>query len=188
MAKSAIILLHEIYGKNDFICEMQSYYKSLGYEVVVLDFYNGKTFSYDNMNAAYDYYNYKVGFRVDSFVISLAFSMKQLYEKVFVIGFSVGATLAWISSQSNYIDKTVCIYGSRIRDYCKILPKNETLLLVAKQDSYDVDSLVDEMMEKENVITKCFDAQHGFMDAYSQHFDEICFELAKDEILKFIQK
>ncbi|WKY46239.1 dienelactone hydrolase family protein [Eubacteriaceae bacterium ES2] len=88
------------------------------------------------------------------------------------MGFSVGATIAWRCSISDFCDGIIGFYGSRIRNYLEIEPVCPTLLLFADQDSFDVDAITTKLGAFQKVRTLSFSAKHGFMDQYSTHFDE----------------
>lgn len=56
------------------------------------------------------------------------------YETLIVVGYSVGATLAWLSAASGLCDGVVCYYGSRIRQYLHLAPLCPTLVIVARYE------------------------------------------------------
>ena len=112
--------------------------------------------------------------------------LKWKYEKVVVVGFSVGATLAWRCCKSTWCDGIVCCYGSRIRDYSNLNPVCPMLLIFAKEDSFDVDSLITRLKGKPHLEISQFDAKHGFMDSFSQNFNIQESDCAERMILDYL--
>ncbi len=70
-------------------------------------------------------------------------------------------------------DGIICCYGSRIRDYMDVIPKCPTLLVFAKYDSFDVDSISYQLSRKQNIQIEILDANHGFIDIYSNNYSDI---------------
>ena len=113
----AIILLHEIYGVNRFMDAQRQKYEKLGLAVFCPDFYNGRVFGYDETENAYPYFYEQVG--LDSYcrVWKQVDALRTQYEKVYLLGFSVGATLAWRCSKNPNCAGAIACYGSRIRNF-----------------------------------------------------------------------
>jgi dienelactone hydrolase len=92
------------------------------------------------------------------------------YSKIFIIGFSVGATVAWLCSEEEYVDGIVEYYGSRIRDYVNIFPKCPTLLFFPKvEKSFNVEELIS-TLNRQNLDVHICKGQHGFSDPYSYKY------------------
>lgn len=172
--KNAIIVLHEIYGVNPFIIDICQQYHLEGYDVFCPNLLNKEGFfSYLDIEEAYHWYMDTVGFDIYYKINQLLKRLKSEYQKVMLTGFSVGATLAWRCSENTFCDGAICCYGSRIRDYLTVNPKCPTLLVFAKQDSFDVILASAKLQEKENVIIKIAEANHGFLDPYSENYNQI---------------
>ena len=91
--KQAVVILHEIYGLNDFIEELCISYQQKGYAVFAPNLLKREiTFAYEQEAEAYTYFNQQVGFKIVKQVERLINDLKEEYEQVIVIGFSVGAT------------------------------------------------------------------------------------------------
>jgi dienelactone hydrolase len=103
-----------------------------------------------------------------------------------MIGFSVGATIAWRCCENLKCDGIVCCYGSRIRDYLLLQPCCPVLLLFAEQDSFDVDSVIMKLQGKSNVERYKLKASHGFMDQYSGQFNMEQTQISKEYISSFL--
>ena len=88
----------------------------------------------------------------------------------FLLGFSVGATVAWLCSElENGVDGVICYYGSRIRGYQNIMPKCPSLLLFAQEEKlFNASELVNILNKKEFVSAHVIKGKHGFSDPYSK--------------------
>nr|WP_315024413.1 dienelactone hydrolase family protein [uncultured Aminipila sp.] len=171
-SETAIIVLHEIYGRNDFIKEICSEYCKEGFDVYCPNLLaTNKIFPYEEASEAYSYFINESGFAVYSDILRLIQTLKEQYKKVIVVGFSIGATVAWRCCESTYCDAILACYGSRIRDYLYLKPRCHTFLMFAEQDSFDVNSICEQLSKKSNVETLRINAQHGFLDKYSKHYD-----------------
>jgi len=186
--KIAVIVLHEIYGINNFIEEICIDYKMQGYDVFCPDMIQGKHFSYSDAAEAYHYfYNHN---RLEYYkeIEDLVSKLKNTYNKVFIHGFSVGATIAWRCCEHPNCDGIICCYGSRIRDYMELQPLSPVLLLFARHDSFDVEIVAEQLNGKSNIELHVLQASHGFMDPYSNCFDMEQNQIAKMYIHRFFDK
>lgn len=185
----AIVVLHEIYGANNFIKDVcQKYYKD-GYDVFCPELLGDrKVFSYSESQEAYGFFIDNVGFDIYKQVEKLINDLKSEYKYVLVIGYSVGATIAWRCSEDSLCDGIVCCYGSRIRDYMEATPKCPTLLVFAKHDSFDVDSIFCQLSRKQNVQIEILDANHGFIDTYSKNYSDVQAQVFSTKEKSFLDK
>lgn len=174
---SLVLLLPEIYGINAHLLEAERFYKNLGFDTLMIDFYHykaHKTFGYDQQPAAYAAFYKEIGIdRARNQVLDTAASLRKQYRRIFIVGYSVGATVAWRCSDSPLFDGIVCYYGSRIRNFLQLDPQRPVLLLNPSQESgFDVAPVYADLMQKTNVTLRTFPAQHGFADPHSPHYDE----------------
>lgn len=184
----AIIILHEIYGINQHIKGVCKYYSEQKYDVFCPDLYKGNgSFKYIENEVAYGYFNENVGFQVFQKINELIDELKNQYRKVLIIGFSVGATIAWRCSESGKCDGVICYYGSRIRDYISVTPLCPMLLIFASKDSFDVCDVVNKLSKKENVSANVFDGNHGFADKYEENYNECSNLKASEMVITFVQ-
>ena len=65
-------------------------------------------FSYTKAEAAYNTFINMGGFEAYSEINSLASGLKAAYSNIFLIGFSVGATIAWRCSERILYDGIIC--------------------------------------------------------------------------------
>lgn len=173
------MILHEIYGVNRFIEDVCDEYHRLGFDVFCPEMLGEKCFLYSETSEAYRNFVNETGFDYYKEVEQLVETLKLSYDKVFLIGFSVGATIAWRCCENLKCDGIICCYGSRIRDYLLLLPCCPVLLLFAEQDSFDVDSVIMKLQEKPNVELYKLEASHGFMDHYSEQFNREQTQISK---------
>jgi len=183
---NALIILHEIYGANRFIEDLCTEYHLQGFDIFCPEMLGRNSFPYAGSAEAYDYFSKNVGFDYDKEIKQLIEKLKLLYDKVFIMGFSVGATIAWKCCEDTVCDGIICFYGSRIRDYLLLQPCCPVLLLFAAQDSFDVDSVINKLQGKSNVDIQKLRASHGFMDPYSNHFVQTQAQMSKNHISDFI--
>lgn len=167
-----VFILHEIYGVNDFIKEQILEFKDEHIEVECIAFYpEGKVFPYVQEEKAYTYFTKEIGFDapLKQQTQQLKTAIAQ-YEEVVLIGFSVGATLAWRLSMLP-LHRVICVYGSRIRQYLNVQPSCPTLVLLPSYEkSFDVNELKDALQYIHFVQTIQFPGEHGFMDKRNSAF------------------
>ncbi|TBN97315.1 hypothetical protein EYZ49_16975 [Salmonella enterica subsp. salamae serovar 13,22:z:-] len=170
---NAIIVLHEIYGVNDHIKKMCDIYHGAGFDIFCPDLLMRDTyFLYEQHEQAYNYFMNNCGFNTTA-VEKLANELKGKYKKVIIIGFSVGATLAWLCSESSQCDGVVSFYGSRIRDYTDVIPRCPTLVIQAKYETaYDPSHLQQKLANKPMMSFYIFNGHHGFCDRFSASFNK----------------
>jgi len=182
----AIIILHEIYGINKFIEEVCEDYHGAGFDVFCPAMLKREGFSYKDSLDAYDYFISEVGFAIYKEIEEQIERLKKSYKKVFVLGFSIGATIAWRCSENSVADGIICCYGSRIRDYLLVQPICPTLLLFAKYDSFNVSEVINRLQDKKNVEAFELEAHHGFLDKYNEGYNKQQSQVANDLIKEAI--
>ncbi len=175
---TAIIILHEIYGINRHISEVCKKYSLSGFDVYCPNLLNiDKPFQYEQQEEAYQYFNKSIGFNICNQVNNLIEQLRPLYKKIILIGYSIGATIAWICSGNGLCDSMIGYYGSRIRDYLDVVPKCPSLLHFASgEKSFQVSRIVDILNNVIPVTAKILPGDHGFCDPYSKSYH---FESAK---------
>lgn len=187
---TAIIVVHEIYGLNHHMNDFCKMLARQGFDVFCPDLLQrGSPYEYSEEQAAYVNFVEKIGFTHSTSVIRrLIDEIRNQYKYVFVIGFSVGATVAWVCSSDARIDGIVGYYGSRIRDFLEITPHCPVLLYYGQSEkSVDVDQLTEVLQHNENITIQRFDGEHGFADLYSPKYDESEAKRAWNGVLDFIQ-
>ena len=189
---SAIIVLHEIYGINPHIKWVCEHYLAAGYDILCPNFVKSRDyFDYSREGVAYQYFVKHIGFpsMVDE-VQTVLMKARTDYKNVFLLGFSIGATAAWIcSGTENMSAGVICYYGSRIRDYQNVTPKCPALLIFAKEEkSFDVSELTCGLGQKQFVDINVLEGKHGFSDPFSKHFNEKSQQIAQNLVDEFLLK
>jgi dienelactone hydrolase len=167
-----ILVIHEIYGINRHIhsfCELLS---SQSFDVICPNLLNQDlAYDYSQEELAYRNFVENVGFAAAAKNIkSILSEVKDDYEKIYIVGFSVGATVAWLCGKENYVDGIVGYYGSRIRNYAELTPQCPTILFFPREErSFNVDELISSLNHKNVEIHKLY-GKHGFSDPYSPNY------------------
>ncbi|MEH7336610.1 dienelactone hydrolase family protein [Neobacillus drentensis] len=185
-----IIVIHEIYGINQHIKNFCDVLSKQDFDVICPNLLERKQpFDYSEEEIAYLNFMENAGFSNAVHKIkNLLLDVKNKYQKIFIIGFSVGATVAWLCSEEECLDGVVGYYGSRIRNFMQIEPICPTILFFPQEEqSFCVDELISNLAKKNIEIYKYF-GQHGFSDPYSTKFNEKSSQTAFNEMLNFIKK
>lgn len=187
-SNTAIIVLHEIYGVNHHILDVCQEYHLQGYDVYCPDLLgDGKVYAYEQQVKAYEYFIANVGFSVYQEISLLVKRLASEYKQVFIVGFSIGATLAWLAAGAGHCNGVVCHYGSRVRDYLSTKPKCPVLLIMASQDEAYLASQAQKDLEgASNIVLEVFEGEHGFCDPYTAVYNSISADSAKQLAHEFI--
>lgn len=186
--QGALILLHEIYGINRFMEETANHYCEKGFDVYCPNMLKRPCFPYDQEQTAYAYFRENVGFDCNHNIEMLTLKLKAEYHRVFLLGFSAGATIAWRVAAKGTPDAAVCCYGSRIRDYLTLTPQCRTLLILAEEESFSVKSVMATIDKKVRTESLLFAAHHGFLDPYCKFYNKTQAFKAKYYIEEFFLK
>ncbi|MDR4946077.1 dienelactone hydrolase family protein [Neobacillus cucumis] len=185
-----IIVIHEIYGINQHIKNFCDLLSKQDFDVICPNLLEREQpFDYSEEEIAYLNFMENVGFSDAVHKIkNILLGVKNKYQKIYIIGFSVGATVAWLCSEEECLDGVVGYYGSRIRNFTQIVPLCPTILFFPQEEqSFSVNELISNLDKKNIEIYKCF-GQHGFSDPYSTKFNEKSSQNAFNEMLNFLKK
>ncbi|KML33763.1 dienelactone hydrolase family protein [Rossellomorea marisflavi] len=176
--KAVVVLLHEIYGLNDHMKHYEKWLRQQGFEVVIPSLIPSM-FSYKEEEVAYESFMNEIGFQSASkHAREVIEECSRTFERVYVVGFSIGATIAWMCSPMPEVKRTVCFYGSRIRDYGEIRPQSPTLLLYGESEpSFPVEEFI-RHIKIEHVTALSVAGSHGFADPFSKRFHKPSYEVA----------
>jgi dienelactone hydrolase len=109
------------------------------------------------------------------------------YRRIFLLGYSVGAAVAWLCGvdsakhDENFhyggslvkCSGIICLYGSRIRDYLDVSLKCPALLIFAEEDkSFDPKELQNQLEAIERAEKYILKGKHGFADPYGPNYNE----------------
>ena len=192
-SNKAILLIHEIYGVNDHMKLMKEKLSKLEADIICPNLLSQDApYSYEEEGMAYQNFVQNIGIDEGSKQITnMLIQLKQEYDEVGVIGFSVGATMSWLCSESNLCNFVIGCYGSRIRDYINRSPACPTLLIFpTKEEAFDVDYLINSLKQKREPLLeiKKFYGFHGFMNPFSQTFNKESADQAFQTISDFLKK
>lgn len=189
---TAVIVLHEIYGINKNIKSKCARLHGYGFDVYCPNLLNRNApFEYTNEKEAY--INFFKTVSVDESVQrikTIVTELRHKYKYVFILGYSVGATISWLCSQhEKNCDGIICFYGSRIRDYVSIKPKCPVKLYFASTEiSFDVHKLINLLENKKNIAEiKTYNGEHGFADEFSEKFNLEAYQSSHNDMLEFIK-
>lgn len=188
---SAVIILHEIYGINQHIQLVCEKFSMHGYHVICPNLIGlTKPFNYELEQDAYHHFMKNIGF--DSSVHQVKqviIHAKKHYRHIYLLGYSVGATIAWLcSGEENMCDAIIGYYGSRIRDYKNITPQCPVLLIFPNEEnSFNVQELVT-FLERQNINVHMLNGKHGFSDPFSKKYCKKSFEKSEKLVDNFLKK
>lgn len=188
--KKAIVLLHEIYGVNVHIEHYAKEFIALGYDVYCPNLLQlEQPFPYVEEQQAYAHFMNDIGFEKGfAQVQNLILELKDTYKEIHIVGFSIGATIAWLCSELTVVTSVVGYYGSRIRNYLDINPACPVLLIYGQSEqSFDVASLVEKLTDK-NIQVQTYEGHHGFTDPYSAHYNQQSSTQAFSHVKEFLQE
>lgn len=169
--RSLVIILHEIYGINDHINFCSHVWFKEGFEVLTPNLLLRESFTYAEGEKAYHYFMNEIEFKKSlQEVKDVVDKNRDIYEHIYIIGFSIGATIAWLSSEYE-VDGIIAYYGSRIRNYVEIEPRCPVLLFFSNEESFNVLDLVMQLKTKEKSVVEIIEAEHGFMNPYYKAYN-----------------
>lgn len=187
---SVIIVLHEVYGINQHIQMVCEKLSIKGYDIICPNLIDvPQPFNYDFEEQAYQHFMNNIGF--DSSVKQVKqviIQAKKQYKSIYLIGYSVGATIAWLcSDEENICTGIIGYYGSRIRDYKNITPKCSILLIFPTEEkSFNVKELVCSL-KKQKVNVYMLNGKHGFSNPFSKNYCIQSFEKAEKLVDNFLK-
>lgn len=185
-----LIVLHEIYGIDKHIRTVCDYYSKQGFDIICPNLLGRETpFPYDQQEEAYAYFMRGKGFDAASLEVKkLIREMKHSYRSIFLLGFSIGATIAWICSEGNTeCDGIIGYYGSRIRDYLDIHPYPPVLLIYGDQEGFGLEKLLKGLETKDKVSISLLPGKHDFANPYAENYCEQSYRIALEKAADFLK-
>ncbi len=162
--KPLVILAHEIYGVNSHMKKMGRLIKMAGYDVLTPNLLGeDEVYTLKEEKTAYEQFTKHERLKTGETIIQNVIR-QNAGRHIFVIGFSVGATIAWKCSSMPEVSGSVCYYGSRIRDSLHHMPACPVLLFFPNYEpSFDVALLIKKLREKQHTHLEIyqFDALHA---------------------------
>ncbi|OXS64444.1 dienelactone hydrolase [Bacillus sp. V-88] len=187
-SSTLVIVVHEIYGINQHIQDFCTFISSQGKDVICPDLLEkGSAFDYSQEENAYRYFVKDIGIEEAVVKIKGILSIyEQKYKKIVIIGFSVGATVAWLCSDDERVDGVIGYYGSRIRNYLEVTPLCPTMLFFPEEEpSFQVDEVI-AIVGRKNIDIHKYSGTHGFSDPYSSNSHKGSAQKTRDRIIDFL--
>lgn len=187
---SLVVVIHEIYGINQHMVSICEKLSLQGFDVICPNLLEREQpFDYAEEKVAYQNFMENVGFsNAVQKIKDILLAFKNEYEKIYIIGFSVGATVAWLCSEEDYLNGIVGYYGSRIRNYIEVVPLIPTILFFPQEEqSFVVDELIS-ILEKSNIEIHKLNGKHGFSDPYSLNFNAKSAQEAFNKMVSFMKR
>jgi len=181
--KKTIILIHEVYGVTESLLKLQEKLREKKFNVVLPSLYEDNYCGNDekeSYNKFYSSVGIEKGFQIIDKIIN-----ENINSEIYLTGFSVGATIAWLFSTDKRINAIIGIYGSRIRDYLHIKPLVRSHLFFCNEKSFDILPMINELKEKEKVKVKIINGEHGFYN-YPDDTNRNLINEIEEEIFKIV--
>ena len=187
---SAVIVLSEIYGITSSVRLSCDALHNRGFDTIAPDYFQlPRTYAVSEQKAAFDAFM-SVGFdHAAGYVRELVDKIRPHYKKIFLAGFSAGATTAWIcASDKPRCDGIAAVYSSRIRDYTGLKPRIPSLVIFPEKEiSFDVNDMCRILSSSPHVSARIYEGIHGFADKRSDCYHEGSCCRAHDEMSSFFR-
>lgn len=166
------IVVSDIFGRTS---ELGKLCEALNTGVNIIDPYSGKFMCFNEESRAYDYFMSNVG--IPAYSELLLEKLNSVSNPTRLIGFSVGASAVWKSSEEfkvGVIQRVICFYGSQIRNHIDIIPCVSTDLILPKSEpGFSVSGLAQLLSKKNSVEIQNTPFLYGFMNALSKNFNQV---------------
>ncbi|ERT14791.1 dienelactone hydrolase family protein [Photorhabdus temperata] len=132
------IFLTDIHGVSEHIKLIA---KRLGGDGSFISPYEKENETPNNQEAMYEYFHNVSS--IDEYTCKVRDALTRINSSVILIGFSIGAIVAWRLSNDRdlLVQHFICIFGSRIRDYLDVKPVKSTSLFFSNDEKYFIDKL-----------------------------------------------
>ncbi|MGI9274010.1 MAG: dienelactone hydrolase family protein [Endozoicomonas sp.] len=168
------IVVTDIFGKTP---ALESLCQELPGTSQIVDPYQGRFRNFSSEAQAYACFTSEVG--LPRYAEALHDQVSGQNGKVELIGFSVGASAIWLLSERFTAEKVTgatCFYGSQIRHSIHLSPRFPVhLILPASEQHFSVQELANSLERKQNVEIEHTPYLHGFMNRYSENFNETAY-------------
>ena len=192
VTKGVLVLLHEIFGITQQMCDLADQYAELGYTVVVPALFDrisiDSVFPYSEAKSALIMVE-KCKEETLLMDIQAAINVSDAINcKVSVIGFCWGGGLAYLASCELKLYSAIAFYGTRLLSYLPRTPLCKFQFHFGAEDSH-ITSEVIETMQRANENNMFYVYQgvgHAFINHCKSSFDLQASELAKLRVIEFI--
>jgi dienelactone hydrolase len=182
--KKTIIIIHEVYGVTENLLALKDNLINNGFSVVLPSLYEDDYHGNDEQES-YNRFFEKVGIEKGSKIIESIIT-QNIDSEIILIGFSVGATIAWLFSSDKRINSIIGIYGTRIRNYLNITTSVRSYLFFCREKLFDIIPMINELRKKEKVTVELVNGEHGFYN-FSDEANKIIKNKLDEKILKIIK-
>ena len=158
--KRVVVIIHEVRGVTENLVRLASFLTSEGFSVVLPSLYSDGYVGSDEQ-ASYRKFYSEVGIERASGTIGDIIE-EDVGAKISLLGFSVGATVAWLLSGNGKIDSAIGFYGSRIRNHLDIQPSADVDLYFCRERGFDVEETIGALNAKPRVSAGLIPGEHGF--------------------------
>ncbi|WP_445495664.1 hypothetical protein [Photorhabdus sp. SF281] len=148
------IFLTDIHGISNHVKLIA---KRLGGEVSLISPYERENKIPKNKDAMYKYFHNVSS--IDEYTCKVRDTLTYINTPVILVGFSIGATVAWRLSNDRdlSVQHFICIFGSRIRDYLDVKSIKSTSLFFSNDEKY----FIDKIKYSEKVTIELVDCAHS---------------------------
>ncbi|WP_445356513.1 hypothetical protein ACJJIC_04210 [Microbulbifer sp. ANSA002] len=174
-----VIVVSDIWGRTealDALC-LRTFE-----DYTILDPYSGSEMNFEIEGDAYKYFINECG--LESYYSYVSSYIKEQRYSYNLLGFSVGATVAWMlacSDQAEFIKKTACFYGSRVRYLLNERPtRSVDFFLANKEPSFNVLEFSRELSNIPMMTLHKTQFSHGFMNSCSENFNPEAYRHYRD--------
>lgn len=189
---AALLIAHEIWGVNDHMQQVARWFQlRTDWEVFTPSYLRTPIAPLVTPEqTAYRTFMATVG--IEGMTQALTRDLSELsrtYERVYCLGFSVGATAAWLAASQARLQAVACVYGSRIRDHLDQPPLVPTLVVMAEHEaSFDPTTLTAQLNGLSNVRATSYPGtEHGFCNPGIRSHNASCTQRAYEEITDFFR-
>ena len=158
--KPVVIIVHEVRGITENLRLLASLLESEGYCVILPSLYGDNCAGSDGQES-YDRFFRDVGIEKATEMIGEIITAND-GAGITLLGFSVGATIAWLHSRNGKVRPVVGFYGSRIRHFQEVEPLADVDLFFSIERGFDAEELVGRLNGKQNVAARLISGDHGF--------------------------
>lgn len=191
--RGGLVLIQEIFGVTDHICEVADSFAEDGYEVIAPAFFDRQQRGFE---ASYD---------PDDMARAVALSQAASWDQVagdaqsaidalqgpvFVAGFCWGGAASWaVAARCEGVSGASCFYGRRISELLNEVPRCPTILHFGKTDASIPLEKVEEIRTRyPDLPVHLYDAGHGFASDRRKDFHPDAARLARLRTLQLFAR
>jgi dienelactone hydrolase len=168
-----LVVVSDIFGKTPELEDLVNNIATNFASTLLVDPYEGDLMNFGNEQAAYSYFNQKIG--LDDYTATVLEKLKQRDIQLLLVGFSIGASVIWKISQEKIFHphtKAIGFYGSQIRNLLDVNPGiHIDLYLPRYEPHFEVSEFIEEVTKKK--FARCVKTGylHGFMNKRSKNYN-----------------